>query len=380
MLIAILSSVVLAGCSTTSTPNSQTTEKTQTKSIKIGLIAPLSGPASTYGEDTVNAMNLAIEEYNSKTNGPAIELVIEDGKCNGADATSAALKLINVDKVPLMFGGVCSSEALAASKIAQENGIVSVVAASQSPNLSTIGDHVFRYSNGIVAANLISSLSKDKKNIILISEKTEFAQSIAQKIRENIWTSITTDIQYETAEKDLTIIAKRIKDASRDSDLIIYIPQSETASINMIKAFDKEWIRESLKGKIIGYPFLSSPSFLKNMWDSANWLYNVTCGPLLTEWSTAKKYHDIIEQKYGIKSVLYVWSLSLEAMQTVLDAISKWARSSNDFKVYFNNIIKEKPRNGMIWSYYFSGSEGTGVPYILEKIEGGAAKVVTNLD
>ncbi len=104
MLIAILGTAALAGCSTTSPTNSQTADKTQTKSIKIGLIAPLSGPASTYGEDTVNAMNLAIEEYNSKTNGPAIELVIEDGKCNGADATSAALKLINVDKVPLMFG------------------------------------------------------------------------------------------------------------------------------------------------------------------------------------------------------------------------------------------------------------------------------------
>jgi ABC-type branched-subunit amino acid transport system substrate-binding protein len=50
---------------------------------------------------------------------------------------------------------VCSSEALAVSKIAQENGIVNIVAASQSPNISEVGKYIFRYANGISAAELI---------------------------------------------------------------------------------------------------------------------------------------------------------------------------------------------------------------------------------
>jgi len=52
--------------------------------------------------------------------GRQIELVVEDGKCNGKDATAAVQKLINIDKVAVIAGGACSSETLAAGKIAQE--------------------------------------------------------------------------------------------------------------------------------------------------------------------------------------------------------------------------------------------------------------------
>jgi ABC-type branched-subunit amino acid transport system substrate-binding protein len=33
-----------------------------------------------------------------------IELIYEDGKCNGKDSTSAAQKLISVDKVDMILG------------------------------------------------------------------------------------------------------------------------------------------------------------------------------------------------------------------------------------------------------------------------------------
>jgi ABC-type branched-subunit amino acid transport system substrate-binding protein len=51
----------------------------------------------------VHAATLAIEKYNSSHTDSQIELIVEDGKCNGADATSAAQKLITVDKVPVML-------------------------------------------------------------------------------------------------------------------------------------------------------------------------------------------------------------------------------------------------------------------------------------
>jgi len=46
--------------------------------------------------------------------GKQIKLVVEDGRCNGKDATAAVQKLINIDKVAVIAGGACSSETLAA--------------------------------------------------------------------------------------------------------------------------------------------------------------------------------------------------------------------------------------------------------------------------
>jgi len=62
---------------------------------------------------------MAAEQFNKTHSGIQIQLIIEDGKCDGKDATSAAQKLVNVDNVKIILGGVCSSETLAASKITQ---------------------------------------------------------------------------------------------------------------------------------------------------------------------------------------------------------------------------------------------------------------------
>lgn len=48
---------------------------------------------------------MAVEKHNTQHADKAIELIVEDGQCNGAAATSAAQKLITVDNVALLLGG-----------------------------------------------------------------------------------------------------------------------------------------------------------------------------------------------------------------------------------------------------------------------------------
>jgi len=80
--------------------------------VKIGVIAPLSGPGATYGEDAVNVFQQSVDEYNASNPTTKVTLIVEDGKCAGKDATSAAQKLVNVDKIDILLGGQCSSETL----------------------------------------------------------------------------------------------------------------------------------------------------------------------------------------------------------------------------------------------------------------------------
>ena len=87
-------------------------QPTSQEPIKIGFIGSLSGDAASYGETEKNTTELALEEINSKggINGRVVNIVYEDGKCNGKDATNAVQKLINIDKVKIIFGGTCSAE------------------------------------------------------------------------------------------------------------------------------------------------------------------------------------------------------------------------------------------------------------------------------
>ena len=75
--------------------------------IKIGMISALTGDAAAIGADQLSGVQWAIEKINADggIDGRQLVLVAEDGKCTGADAATAAQKLVNADKVSVIIGG-----------------------------------------------------------------------------------------------------------------------------------------------------------------------------------------------------------------------------------------------------------------------------------
>ncbi len=65
--------------------------------IKIGVVAPITGGASGYGETLVKGIELAKQDLGNTKN--KYEVIYEDDGTTPARAASAAQKLINVDKV-----------------------------------------------------------------------------------------------------------------------------------------------------------------------------------------------------------------------------------------------------------------------------------------
>ncbi len=103
--------VLLAGCTQAPTAQDVNTApgagtETKKEKINIGVIAPLSGPAATYGEDVSHGLKYVAKTINEAggIDGQEINLIFEDGKCNGKDATTAVQKLINVDGVQAIAG------------------------------------------------------------------------------------------------------------------------------------------------------------------------------------------------------------------------------------------------------------------------------------
>lgn len=69
----------------------------KSKSVyKIGWISDMTGPQAKYG--AYEAGKLAMEQINANggINGKPLEIIFENGKCNGTQAVSAMNKLINI--------------------------------------------------------------------------------------------------------------------------------------------------------------------------------------------------------------------------------------------------------------------------------------------
>ncbi|MER8824206.1 ABC transporter substrate-binding protein [Mesorhizobium sp. M0991] len=81
------------------------------KPIKIGLVAELTGPLSFMGIANANLTTMLVDDINAKGGllGRPLELVIEDGETNDSAAKARTAKLIDVDKVDLVVGGIYSS-------------------------------------------------------------------------------------------------------------------------------------------------------------------------------------------------------------------------------------------------------------------------------
>lgn len=96
-----------------------------TKSLKIGLLLSLSGPAAAFGIPERDAVQILVDDINKSggVNGRKVELSIFDDTTNPTEAARGATKLIRDDAVVAIIGSSTGSGSLAASPIAAREKI-----------------------------------------------------------------------------------------------------------------------------------------------------------------------------------------------------------------------------------------------------------------
>jgi branched-chain amino acid transport system substrate-binding protein len=234
----IVAVIILAGIwyGVSKKPTAPTTKEP----IKIGFIGPLSGDAASYGIPIKNAIALAVEEINNAggINGRKIEIIYEDGKCNGKDAVNAAQKLINIDKVNIILGGMCSGELLAIAPITEPAKVLLLSPSASSPDITHAGDFIFRNNpSDADGGKALAKLVREKyTKAAIISENTDYAQALARVFVEHFRSlggEVVAQENFDPGVKDFRTILTKIK-ASNPEALVIN-PQTEIAGGLIVK-------------------------------------------------------------------------------------------------------------------------------------------------
>lgn len=162
----------------------QPSASTTSGPIKVGVILPLTGDAAVYGEPLGHVLQIAADEINASggVDGNQMQLVIEDGKCNGTDAASAAQKLVNIDHVQVVVGGFCSGESLSAEPIATAGKVAILSGGSSSPKLTGISKYFARnYPSDSFQGKILADIAytdKGWKKVATIQEQTDYALGV----------------------------------------------------------------------------------------------------------------------------------------------------------------------------------------------------------
>lgn len=201
--------------------------------LKIGAVIPLTGDGAAYGLPIQRAASLAVNEINlaGGVKGQPLEIIWEDGKCDAKEATSAARKLVTIDAVKVILGGVCSSETLAMAPVTESEKIIVLSPSSTSPDITTAGDFLFRTAPsdalaGRVAAEYASKTWNAKKAAIL-SETKDYTQGLRRVFKEvfvNLGGAIVADEVYNTG--DTNFRSQLLKMKAANPDVVYLLPQT----------------------------------------------------------------------------------------------------------------------------------------------------------
>jgi branched-chain amino acid transport system substrate-binding protein len=113
-----------------------TDARAQEQVIKIGLLAPLTGPLASPGAEMKNGFELYWEQAGHKAGGRKVAIVIADTTCNPDQALTQARRLVLQEKVDFLVGPLCGHEGPAVAQVSKETGVPLIMDPAGADNVT----------------------------------------------------------------------------------------------------------------------------------------------------------------------------------------------------------------------------------------------------
>lgn len=176
--------------------------------VKIGHIAPVSGPQAHYGRDNENGARMAVDELNAQgvtIGGKKIkfELMAEDDAADPKQGTAAAQKLCDA-KVNGVVGHLNSGTTIPASKIYNQCGLPMISPSATNPELTTLGyKQVFRLlANDNALGAGLAKYAKDTlklKRVAIIDDRTAYGKGVSE-----VFAKVAKELGMEVVSQQYT--------------------------------------------------------------------------------------------------------------------------------------------------------------------------------
>lgn len=216
--------------------------------IKLGLVAAMSGQSAKSGEAIVRGLSIAIDEINQKGGvlGKKVELVVRDDESNPAKGAVAARELVQREKVAALFGGLDTPVSMAIVPFANQSKIPFMGVWAAGTPITRNGateNYVFRVSavDALVDQALvdyaIKKYSAKKPGMILINnpwgESNEKGLKAALEAKGMPYAGIE---KFQDADVDVVPQLTRLKESGAD---VLFMVANVAPSSQVVKSLDR---------------------------------------------------------------------------------------------------------------------------------------------
>jgi branched-chain amino acid transport system substrate-binding protein len=303
--------------------------------IKIGSVAPLTGPQNHIGKDNENGARLAVDEINAsglKIGGKTVrlELIGEDDQAEPKTATIVAQKLVD-DGVVAVVGHLNSGTSIPASKIYFDAGIPQISPSATAVKYTTQGHNTaYRVmANDAQQGRVLGQFAVTRlgaKKIAIIDDRTAYGQGLADEVEKAVKAAGGTVVAREfTNDKatDFTAILTSIK--GKTPDLIFFggmDPQGGPMARQMQSL--------GLSARLLGGDGLQNGNFIKLAATDAEGVMASSPGLPIDSMPGGAEFRKKFEAKFG--PILIYAPYAYDAVHVLVTAMQR-ADSSEPAKI-----------------------------------------------
>ncbi|TXH08816.1 MAG: branched-chain amino acid ABC transporter substrate-binding protein [Gammaproteobacteria bacterium] len=294
--------------------------------VKIGHVAPMTGPQAHLGKDNENGARLAIEDLNAQAleiGGAKVkfELIGEDDQADPKQGSIVAQKLVDA-KVNGVIGHLNSGTTIPASKLYFDAGIPQISGSATNPKYTQQGfKTAFRVmANDVQQGKVLGEFAAKQgvKTVAIVDDRTAYGQGLADEFKKAAEAAglkvVATEYTNDKAT-DFKAILTKIK--STKAELVFYGGMDAQGG-PMVKQMKELGI----KAKFLGGDGVCTPEFMKLGGEASEGQFCSLPGMPLEKLAKGPEFKDKFTKKFNAEIQLYAPYL-YDAVMVMADSMKR---------------------------------------------------------
>ena len=353
-----------------------------TKVLKLGSILTLTGPSASIGKEGLSGVEYAVKQVNAAggvrigADTYTLQVINVDDESKQERAVAAAERLINSEKVPLIFTPPTSTATLAVLPTIEKNKTLAMSFVASAPAvISPELTYSFRSSlSSIDNVNpSVDYLVKEKgvKTISYLGRNDDWGRNAGKAIvarAKSLGAQVTVEEYFDTGATDFSGLLTKVRAANTDAFMAAAFIED---GVSLLKQY-----RELRMKQVFLSPstIWSSPTFLKAAGKGAEGVF-VATGPTTSDSPSIRAFAQQFEKTAGRLPLPYEM-IGYDNVMLVLDAMKK-AGSTDPTKV--RDVLRNLDYKGVLQDYKFGGTNQSEVVININEIKDGRAAMINSI-
>jgi len=188
----------------------------------LAFLGALTGDAGALGQNMVNGVELALEEYNADNADCKIGLKTFDSQGSPDKAPALATQIINDDTIFGLVGPGFSGESLATGKTFFEAGLPSI---SPSATNVTITDQGWSTWHRVIGNDAAQGAADAKyltetagaSKVFVINDGQDYSKGLATVVEDSLGSSLAGTDQISVGDTNMSAVVQAVKSAGADA-------------------------------------------------------------------------------------------------------------------------------------------------------------------